>query len=70
MEHKIIISKWPSIAEFAADIGVPENTAKQMRTRNSINGRYWLAMISGAKRRKISGVTIEALTEGAKQVAA
>lgn len=46
-----IISRWPSISDFADDIGVEENTAKQMRTRNSVNARYWLAMVEGGRKR-------------------
>lgn len=57
-----IINGWPSLADFASDIGVEENTAKQMRTRNSVNPVHWPSMIDGAKRRKIVGVTFEALT--------
>lgn len=49
-----IISKWPSISDFAEDIGVEENTAKQMRTRNSVNGKYWTPMVKAAKARGIN----------------
>lgn len=51
VDFRNIISRWPSVADFAADIGVEENTAKQMRTRNRVNGRYWLSMIEGASTR-------------------
>lgn len=57
---RTIINQWPSIAEFATDIGVEENTAKQMRTRNSVNAKYWPAMVVGAQRRGID-VTFESL---------
>lgn len=53
------IARWPSISDFAEDIGVSENTAKQMRTRNSIPAPYWLNAASAAKRREIDGVSIE-----------
>jgi len=65
--HRDIISKWPSITAFADDIGVSANTAKQMRTRNSINGRYWAAAVEGAKQRRLNGVTLEALALTAMQ---
>lgn len=55
-----IINQWPSLADFAADIGVEENTAKQMRTRNSVNARYWIPMVSAARRRRIK-VTMDVL---------
>lgn len=59
--HRDIISLWPRLADFASDIGVPENTAKQMRTRNSINARYWPALVRAAQSRGIDGVTFEDL---------
>ena len=55
-----IISKWPSVSDFADDIGVEENTAKQMRTRNSVNGKYWLPMVRAAEKRGIK-LTLEQL---------
>ena len=61
MEHRLIIDKWPTLADFAEDIGVSENTAKQMRTRNSINSRYWTALIEGAQIRSIPNIDYEAL---------
>jgi hypothetical protein len=48
-----IISKWPSVSDFADDIGVEENTAKQMRTRNSVNAKYWTSMVTAAQKRGI-----------------
>ena len=56
-----IIAKWPSLAEFARDLGVSENTAKQMRTRDSIGIEHWQNLLASAKRRKIRGVTVEVL---------
>jgi hypothetical protein len=70
MEHAKIISLWPSIAAFADDIGVSENTAKQMRTRNRVNAKYWPAMVAGAQVRGIKGVTLEALAKAISEAAA
>ena len=58
--HRQLISLWPSIAAFADDIGVPENTAKQMRTRNSVNGIYWALAAKGAEARGIVGAGLDA----------
>lgn len=60
--HRTLISLWPSLADFAQDLGVSENTAKQMRTRDSVHARYWLAMIAGARERGIEGVSFESLS--------
>lgn len=56
-----IIGKWPNLGAFARDIGVTENTAKQMRTRDSVKAEYWGKMVAGARRRRIEGVTLEVL---------
>lgn len=56
-----VINAWPTLDDFASDIRVEPNTAKQMRTRNSVAAAYWPDMISGAKRRKIVGVSLEKL---------
>lgn len=57
MTHKDIINLWPSLRDFANDIGVAYGTAKAMRRRGSIPAKYWAAMIDHASTRKISGVT-------------
>jgi hypothetical protein len=56
-----IISKWPSLAEFAADAGVSYEAAKKMRSRNSIPVEHWPAIISGASDREIEGVSSDGL---------
>ena len=59
--HRDVIDAWPGrIAGFAADIGIKENHAKQMRKRNSIASDYWLAVEERAKRRGVS-VTVRDL---------
>lgn len=59
--HRDIIEKWPTVGEFAADIGVSENTARAMKRRNSIRGIYWHDIVAAAKRRGFEGVTHETL---------
>lgn len=61
MTHADLINLWPSLADFAADIGVEYGTAKAMRRRSSIPSEYWLAMVRSADVRTIAGVTLEAL---------
>jgi hypothetical protein len=65
MRHADIISKWPSISAFAADIGSEYGTAKAMRKRSSIPSRYWVTVVSKACDRGIAGVTYEVLAKAA-----
>lgn len=65
MTHAQIISDWPSLSEFAADLGVEYGTAKAMRKRNSIPSRYWVTVVSKACDRGIAGVTYEVLAMAA-----
>lgn len=60
--HRDVIDRWPSLREFADDIGVPYGTAKQMRRRNSIPDEYRSAVVEKAKERDIEGVSFELLT--------
>lgn len=59
--HVEMINAWPSLAVFADDIGVSYGTAKAMRRRGSVPSEYWVAMVSKAPEREVSGVTFEAL---------
>lgn len=61
MSHIEIIEKWPSLSEFAADLGVPYGTAKAMKRRGSIPADRWVDVVEKAKARKVKGVTLEAL---------
>ena len=63
MSHSDVINLWPSLGAFAQDIGVPYVTAKAMRRRGSIPAPYWLLVVSRAREREISGVTVERLAE-------
>ena len=64
---RAVIACWPSIGDFASDIGVSDNTAKQMRTRNSIPDAYWARAISGAEQRKLRGITLKLFASLAEQ---
>lgn len=63
MTHSDIINNWPTLSDFADDLGVPYGTAKAMRRRSSIPTVHWPLLISKARDRAISGVTLETLVE-------
>lgn len=63
-----LISRWPTIGEFAAAIGCGYEAARQMRKRESIAPEHWESVIAAAKRRGLKGVTWEWLA--AQRVAA
>lgn len=68
MTHAEIINKWPSLSDFADDLGVQYGTAKAMRRRASIPPEHWLTIIGKATEREIEGVTLEVLASAvAKQ---
>jgi hypothetical protein len=61
MTHVDVINLWPSLSEFAADLGIEYGTAKAMRRRGSIPSEYWVAVVKNAERRDLADVTLEAL---------
>jgi hypothetical protein len=63
MTHSDLINLWPSLTDFASDIGVGYESAKAMRRRSSIPSGYWKYMVAAADRRGISGVTYDRLAE-------
>lgn len=67
MNHAPIIDLWPSLSDFATDIGQSYNTAKAIRRRGWIPDWYWESAVAGAERREIKGVTLERLAEASKQ---
>lgn len=56
-----LISRWPSIGAYADDMGLKYVTAQMQRYRDSIPATYWPAVVKVAKKRGISGVTLELL---------
>jgi hypothetical protein len=44
--HRSDIEQWPSVGEFAADIGVSVYTAKAWKQRDFIPCRYWLTVVA------------------------
>lgn len=61
MTHTDIINKWPSLSDFAQDLGVMYGTAKAMRRRSSIPSEHWLILVTKARKRGIKGISLEAL---------
>lgn len=61
--HRSIIDAWPSLAAFAEDAGTKYGTAKAMRRRNRIGHEYVAAIVAGAERRGIHGVTAERIAD-------
>ena len=61
MSHVAIIEKWPSLSEFAADLGVAYGTAKAMKRRGSIPADRWVEVVEKAKARGVEDITLEAL---------
>lgn len=70
MLHSEVIGTWPSLSEFAADIGVEYGTAKAMRRRSSIPPQHWVAVVKAAEARGYIAVTYEAMAVGAAAPAA
>lgn len=63
--HRDIIGLWPSIKSFADETGIPYETAKQMRRRNSIGDEHRAAVIERAQARGFDAVTFELLVRTA-----
>ena len=55
-----IIDLWPSIRDFANEIGVRYGTAQVMRYRNQLKDEHWQAVVSAAAKRGLP-VTLDML---------
>lgn len=58
-----MIARWPTIVEFAADVGCGYEAARKMRDRKRIAPEHWPAVVSACERRGIVGVTTDWLTQ-------
>lgn len=54
-----LIDEWPTIAEFAADIGCKYEAARQMRLRESIAPTHFGRVIAATAQKGIEGVDWE-----------
>lgn len=52
LNHSDIINFWPTLADFAADMGVKRHTARGWKRRNSIPAEYWPELIEKARERR------------------
>jgi hypothetical protein len=53
LNHSDIIGLWPTLGDFAADLGVRPNTARGWKRRNSIPPNYWRGLIEKARERRV-----------------
>ncbi|KQY39971.1 hypothetical protein [Rhizobium sp. Root483D2] len=51
-----LIDQWPTIAEFASDVGCGYEAARQMRLRESIAPKHWPGVIAASAAKAIKGV--------------
>ena len=58
-----LISRWPTVAAFAADIGCKYQAAIKMRDREAINVRHWIAVVDAADGMGVEGVDLNWLAE-------
>lgn len=58
-----IIERWPSLGEYADEIGVRYVTAQVMKHRNKISSGHWKAVVSAAKRRGFKDITYDLLVD-------
>ena len=61
-DFSALIGRWPSLSEFASDMGVPYGQAKQWKRRGNIPSEYWQRLIDVAKERGIKRGTADGLT--------
>lgn len=66
IRHSEIISLWPSVGEFANDVGQKETTCRGWKLRDSIPAKYWQEIIVAAQNRKFNkNITFETLVKSA-----
>lgn len=66
LKHSDIIKLWPTLAAFAADMGVKRHTARGWWRRDSIPDKYWADLIERARERR-AYVSPEELIRAAAQ---
>lgn len=67
IKHSEIIALWPSVGEFAKDIGQKETTCRGWKLRDSIPVKYWDKVINAAKHREFeTEITFEVLIKPIK----
>lgn len=64
-----LIALWPSVADFARDMGVGYTRAQKWQTRNSIPAGQWARLLEVAHRRGFWQITPAVLVDLAKEAA-
>lgn len=64
--YRSIIDMWPTYASLASDLQVTPDAVKQMRRRDRIPARHWLALIKSAERNGFPEVTLHQLAKWAE----
>ncbi len=58
-----ILSKWPSLEAFGADIGIDGAHARTLKMRDALPSKYWMKVEKAAKKRGILGVDLKVLAQ-------
>jgi hypothetical protein len=69
MRHKNLIRLWPTVAEFARDLGQQPARVYKWSGRDSIPPQFWREVVRAAEARGIA-VTVDDLLDGATDRAA
>jgi hypothetical protein len=54
-----LIAKWPTIAEFASEVGCGYEAARKMSARGRVGPRHWSSVVAASERKGIEGVTFD-----------
>ena len=69
MTFSQLIGQWPTVAEFARDVGQNLEAVKKWKQRDSIPASHWLAVVGAAEAKGIS-ISIEQLAAMSRAKAA
>lgn len=58
-----LIAEWPTIGDFALEVGCGYEAARQMRRRESIAPEHWHRVIEVSRKRGLQGVTLDWLAK-------
>jgi hypothetical protein len=58
-----LIAKWPTIGDFAHDVGCGYEAARQMRRRESIAPEHWHSVLEASRKRGLHGVSLDWLAK-------
>jgi hypothetical protein len=61
MTFRQYIDLFPTYADLAQQLGATEGAVKQMRNRDHVPARYWVALVNAVRRRGGPPITYELL---------